>query len=266
MPRVRLPLILLAFGYLAALMLVQTLVLAAVGDHDYRITGYIDVLVELAREPVWWLYQFIIALIMLVTQALFLLPVRSPKPPRAARGRSLFFTLISGAFVGGIVVIVGLLGLSELIAILAFDTTNVMENPVCVSLAGLLLVVNWLLWGCALVVFVRDRWSDTAVGRVVGVLIGGTAIEWIVILPIDAMVRRRTDCYCNTGSFLTLLFGGAALVWLSGPMAYIALTRRRRKAFRATRCERCGYPKGPSPGEQCPECGRMWASVTEKGG
>ena len=81
-----------------------------------------------------------------------------------------------------------------------------------------------------------------------------------MVLPIDLMVRRRTDCYCGTGTFISMCFSAVALLWLTGPGIVIALTHRRRRTARQTHCGRCGQAKGPSPGPVCPECGYAWVA------
>lgn len=55
-------------------------------------------------------------------------------------------------------------------------------------------VLGWLGWSVVLVVFTRGIWADRVLGRIVGVLIGGSSIELIITLPLDIMVRRRSDC------------------------------------------------------------------------
>jgi len=119
---------------------------------------------------------------------------------------------------------------------------------------------SWVSWSFILLVFTREMWADRLLGRIVHVLLAGTIIEFIVILPIDMMVRRRTDCYCATGTFLSICFAGTALLWLAGPGAWIAITSRRHRAVRERYCERCGHANGPTPGEHCPECGCTWMS------
>jgi hypothetical protein len=92
-------------------------------------------------------------------------------------------------------------------------------------------------------------------------LLAGTVVETVVVLPVDIMMRRRTECYCSTGTFYSLCLSAWALLWLCGPGAFLALTSRRRRAWAAEHCARCGYAKGPSPGERCSECGMEWGEA-----
>jgi ribosomal protein S27AE len=51
-----------------------------------------------------------------------------------------------------------------------------------------------------------------------------------------------------------------ALLWLCGPGAFLVLSRKkRRRAWARTHCTKCGYERGPSLAERCPECGHAWA-------
>jgi len=126
---------------------------------------------------------------------------------------------------------------------------------------GLVLVVigTWIGWTVMLLVFARELWTDTLVGRAALLLFGGTVVELLIVLPIDVMVRRRTDCYCAAGTFWSLVMSAVAIMWLTGPGIVLTLTRSRRRLARVTHCGRCGHEKGPTPGEVCPECGFRWA-------
>jgi hypothetical protein len=122
--------------------------------------------------------------------------------------------------------------------------------------------ISWLFWTVLLVRFVRRRQGQGVFGRIVGLLLGGTILEVVVVLPLDILVRRRTDCYCATGSFWTLCLSAWALLWLTGPGIVLALTSKRRRLWWDAHCMQCGYEKGPSPGERCPECGFEWSQGT----
>jgi hypothetical protein len=97
-------------------------------------------------------------------------------------------------------------------------------------------------------------------GRLSAWLLAGTLIELLVVLPMDIMVRRRTSCYCWSGSYYALCTAAIATLWLAGPGVVIALRSRRRRLWSETHCEACGYEKGPRPAEACPECGAAWTS------
>ena len=120
---------------------------------------------------------------------------------------------------------------------------------------------SWLIWSFILLIFTREIWADRMLGRIVHVLLAGTVIELLVIIPIDIMVRRRTDCYCATGTFWSLALAATAVLWLAGPGVFIAAMSKRHRAVRERYCIGCGHAKGPTPGECCPECGCDWHRV-----
>ena len=119
-------------------------------------------------------------------------------------------------------------------------------------IAFAMLGIGWAGWTAVLLIFARGIWADRTLGRLVGLLLGGTIVELLVVLPIDIMVRRRTNCYCVTGTFAAIALSALSIIWLAGPGAVLALRSGRHRAWRETHCERCGYPHGPSPGRAVP--------------
>jgi hypothetical protein len=91
-----------------------------------------------------------------------------------------------------------------------------------------------------------------------GLLLGGTIVELVIVIPIDVLVRHKTSCHCSTPSFHATWFATLALLWLTGPGLLVAALSRRRKPWLEKHCASCGYPKGKEPGPQCPECGYSW--------
>jgi len=88
------------------------------------------------------------------------------------------------------------------------------------------------------------------------VLIGGTLIELLITIPIDAQVRRRTNCYCGEGTFLSLVIGLTAIVWTFGPGVVILFVIRRNQLLaRNGHCLQCGYDLHGLDSARCPECG-----------
>lgn len=253
-----------ALVYLFALVSLFTATIAVIatgGEDWFRAIG------DLIGEPGWWLGCAIFAALFIGSQLLFLLPIFRFRPPTSGRRKSLKFSLVMTVFVGGFLSIALFGAMLELGG--SIFTTNYVRSPWkyggdlldqhwLLPIASAALVFSWLLWSVIIFVFSRQLWADKALGRWIGILLGGTFIELGIIIPIDVMVRRRTDCYCATGTFWSLCIASLAIFWLSGPGMYIAITSKRRRMFRERHCVNCGQAKGPTPGEKCPECGYAW--------
>ncbi len=110
-----------------------------------------------------------------------------------------------------------------------------------------------LIWA-----FVRRGPRETRLQRLASLLFLGTVVEAVAVIPLDVMVRRKTDCYCGEGTFWSLVLCGSAGFLMLGPGVFFLLGRRRRR-WLAGRCEVCEYDmSGCMDAERCPECGAGW--------
>lgn len=204
--------------------------------------------------------------LVIATQIIFLLPVFSNRLGVASKGRSLKRTICAAALVGGFLFTALILSLLELLKVWEpagewiADRSEILGGDVAAVLAVFWasIGIGWLLWLPILFIFARRAGPRRFHERLVVVLLAGTVLETLVIVPIDVMVRRRTDCYCGTGTFLALCISIWAWLWLAGPGIILAITAKRRRLRAETHCLNCGYGKGPSPGAVCPECGYAW--------
>lgn len=224
---------------------------------DLHPQSVVEAIGDIVLDASWWSTVGPIALVLVGTQVVFLIPVLAKRPPKAVRSRPLVVSL----FIGGAVAAGLTLGLA--LAAGEFSATVLewsfdLDDTFTEALFVVLLVGSWAFWSAVLLVFCRGIWADRMLGRVVGLLIGGTLLEVLVVLPLDIMVRRRTDCYCFSGTFFGLCLATGATLWLTGPGIVIALTSKKHRQWRELHCFRCGYAKGPSPGPVCPECGYAW--------
>ena len=210
------------------------------------------------------------ALLVVGTQIIFLLPVFAKRLGVAGQGRSLKRTVCAAGLVGGFLFTGLILSFLELFRVWEpvgewiTDESEILDwdMPAVFVVFWASIVVGWLLWLPILFIFARRAGPRRFHERLIVVLLAGTVLETLVIVPIDVMVRRRTDCYCGTGTFFALCISIWAWLWLTGPGIVLAITAKRRRLLAETHCVNCGYAKGPSPGPVCPECGYAWVEVS----
>lgn len=212
-------------------------------------------------------------LLVVATQIIFLLPVFSKRLGVASQGRSLKRTVCAAGLVGGFLFTGLILSLLELFKVWEpvgewiTNESEILGGDITALLAvfWVSIGVGWLLWLPILFIFARRAGPRRFHERLIVVLLAGTVLETLVIVPIDVMVRRRTDCYCGTGTFFALCISIWAWLWLTGPGIVLAITAKRRRLLAETHCLNCGYAKGPSPGPGCPECGYAWLDASRTG-
>ena len=252
------------------------------GMEDHSSFGsFIELLGIWVAEPMYWVHACILVPVMIGTQVLFLLPV-IPIQVTAGPSRSLRASIILGGLGAAMLTTGFALGLTSLVQLLGGWVKDLdlalytgvegmaIIEPEMYAYPGFLvplafLLVSWFLWSLVLVRFMKRGKPLDRISRLTGLLFAGTLIEIILLIPLEAMIRRRTDCYCATGSFQALLGGTTAAIWLLGPMAFL-LILRRRPAWWTRHCRHCGYRKGPHATGQCPECGNEWGDEPEPAG
>jgi hypothetical protein len=120
------------------------------------------------------------------------------------------------------------------------------------------IAVGWAVGTPLIWAFVRRGPRESRLARLASRLFLGTVIETVAVIPLDVMVRRKTDCYCGEGTFWSLVLCGSAGFLMLGPGVFFLLGRRRRR-WLAGRCEVCEYDmSGCMDAERCPECGAGW--------
>jgi hypothetical protein len=248
-----------AYTFINAVLATALFWLILVDWSEVSLAELPDDVAQMLGEPDWWTWCVVVTAVAVAMQAVFLIPVFAGRPPRGERGAPLAVSLGIGALIAAGLVTALAFSLVDALSLLAPERFDLNDKHAALWVFILLVFAgSWGLWTFCLLVFVRGVWADLVLGRMVGLLLSGTALELLVVVPIDVMVRRRTECYCGTGSFFALCIAAAATLWLAGPGIAIALLSRRHKAWRKTHCGRCGYPMGPTPGQACPECGFPW--------
>lgn len=220
-------------------------------------------------DTAWWAYCGVPVLVLVASQAVFLWPLRDGAVRSKPDGKPLMRMLVIVGFVGAAMTLALFVGLAATAQLIWSYQTG--EDPadydigqsgfvLALVMAGVLVIASWVFWTFVLYQFAARQPKATRFSRLVGMLLAGTVVETLVILPVDIMMRRRTECYCGTGTFYSLCFSAWALFWLAGPGAFLAVTSKRRRAWEAGCCVKCWHVKGPSPAAVCPECGHDWSN------
>jgi hypothetical protein len=117
-------------------------------------------------------------------------------------------------------------------------------------------LLSWLV-ATPLIASYTGRFSSaTRLHRTATVLFGGTIITTAALIPLDVMVRRKTDCYCAEGTFFALSLCWAAGLIVLGPAVFLLPARRHERRLMRGECLKCGYDLRATPGVRCcPECG-----------
>jgi hypothetical protein len=90
------------------------------------------------------------------------------------------------------------------------------------TLAAAVLSASWLFWLGAGWVLARGVPRETALGRMITLVLAGSWIEFMVALPVELVTRDRTkDCPCGSGSWVALVSAGPLLLWSIGPGIFL---------------------------------------------
>lgn len=202
-------------------------------------------------------YCLLLAVVPPMLQSVLVLPFRFDRPQRR-RGVAVYSSLAVAAIGLGVLVAaaVGSVG-----AVIAHYVPSSFDEGYVLLLMLAALGVSWA--GCTTLlvayVHVSDKASDSVIAGLARVLFRGSIVEFVALIPLDVMVRRKTGCYCGEGTLFALIGVGSVALIMAGPAALLPLLARRR-AFRQDRaCEWCGYDMTGTPGASvCPECGKPW--------
>ena len=120
--------------------------------------------------------------------------------------------------------------------------------------AGMLLL--WGLWAWVFYVYWRQGDRYTQLGRMIRGLIAGSVVETLVTIPVHIWATHQRSCYCERGSYTTLVLSGTVLLWAFGPGIVLLYLREKYRRQRVMPfCGQCGYNLTGNLSGICPECG-----------
>jgi hypothetical protein len=211
-----------------------------------------------------WMIPVIIG--FTIAQLIFMLPVRQPGMS-GNHGRSVRKSLcIAGC-------VIGALFFASIFAVLEFLYTvrdfewdfpdDVPGEPY--TTIGAVILFGWLVATPILICFIKPGRKETVLARLSKKLFIGTIVEVALLIPLDVMVRRKTDCYCWAGTYWALTICGFVGVFALGPAVFLPILAKRRKTWYSGHCGVCGYDMDGMPDTpRCPECGTGWKTEPKK--
>lgn len=220
--------------------------------------------IQVATDLDFLFYFIFWASLFTILQGLFLFPVRKPCAI-AKRGTSVWVSLsIAGLLM--VAMALALVFAFESALRLMFGDNGLSDWDPHPAAWISMLVVSWVFFTALLIRFCRATPRETMLSRLASRLFLGTIVEVAAIIPLDIMIRRKTDCYCFGGSYFALSICGTIGLFIAGPAVILVLLCKRRKRWYRGRCDACGYDmSGCVDAERCPECGTGWrpANVTQ---
>jgi len=213
----------------------------------------------------WWPI-WVGAAFISITQGIFLVPTFSPIT-RAGRPRSLRWTVLAAGGIAAMLSTAWLIALFGTLWHFMPSEARSLSSGTLLAVFAAQLVVTWIVW---------HRWISRRVMRhdvpeawIIRRVLAGTGLLIAGTIPLDVIVRRKTQCYCAEGSLIALTWGIGGALWCFGPAIFLRRTRRIRNALRGAFCRGCGHARSPAGEPICPECGlghRFPLTAAEKSG
>jgi len=195
----------------------------------------------------------VVSVIFFAMQALLLSGAPHLRWPKPTRGRWMYVSLAAGALMAGLLTF----GFVAVIGTMAGGNIEWLDSISNSGLIAFVIVIGgpWLFW-FGVFTFL---WTGTWLGkfrRMYRLLLGGTWLEMLITIPVDVSVRKRTKCYCDEGTFFSMMIGITMIFWTFGPgVVLLFFNIRGRLQYPQGICAHCGYDLRGLPEPRCPECG-----------
>jgi hypothetical protein len=230
------------------------------------------------KEAGPWIYAVISTAVIVASQIIFIIPMATP-PKLTTKGRSLRLQMLMAGLLGTILTVVFAMLVASFITSIVLDQAkedgwgyafmlfsgvwilelgNIeledLQDPMFLGNVGFIFT-TWCIWSSLLWKHIKRSKHDPGVlANFTGKLFAGSLVEILLSIPLFVMVKRKTNCYCDTGSFGAMIMSVMACLWLFGPFMFIVLVWRKRPWTR-THCFACGYPRKIKKANICSECG-----------
>ena len=231
-------------------------------------------------EP--WSYGVNLAIVLgmlLLAQWAFLRPGRGWTVRVTTIGRPLKSAVIAAALMAMLLTIGGIALLLELpnwwtpIMGMSADGDDSVAGGWGITGVWAAMLIAWGVWAWVFFLYWRQGDRYTQMGKMIRALVAGSVLEIFVAVPVHVWAVRQRECYCCRGTYVTLVFAGAVLLFAFGPgivLLYAREKHRRGKLLwgQAFECPKCRYDlRGsiPAGSRTCPECGTAIPNSPKRG-
>ncbi|HUB27435.1 MAG TPA: hypothetical protein VL992_18560 [Tepidisphaeraceae bacterium] len=188
------------------------------------------------QEPPYVIAVALYLAVFLTTQWFFLSPRGSWRIKLNESGRPMKLSIVAAALMAALLTFGVLAALAQLAGWWpGISDSNVNgDRPVAWPRWPIVLVLGacWIVWAAIFFVYWRKGTHATQLGRMLRGLFAGSILETIVATPVHVLALRNEndrDCYCQSGSYTALVFGGTVLLWTFGPGLVLLFLREKER-------------------------------------
>lgn len=183
------------------------------------------------------------ALVLLVLQVVLLAPVLGKPSIQPGKGRSLIFSgvlvgLVAAAMLTGLAMAIGEWIIAESPTFVAATESNEIQNQFddealhrSSIIFTIALPISWIIFGILFCLTLLRSQSPNRLKRLVLWVLVASAAEYVLLIPINVVVAKRSECYCVLGSSFALGFSVAAFAVLLGPFVLLVFCNHRYRAL-----------------------------------
>lgn len=223
--------------------------------YSFDFEGFFRLLID----PEWAVRAAAAVGVFTLVQGLFLLPIARPTMNTDGRGMPVWASAAAAGLAIAILWAAAVFAVIGGLQLVDLADWNTWPEWTLLSVLGASSLLAWIVATPVVHRFVSGPGRESRLGKVAAAIFLGTVVEAVAIVPLDVMTRRKTSCYCDTGTFWALTACGTVGMLVIGPAVFLPLLARRRRRWHLGHCDVCGYDMTGTPkAERCPECGTGW--------
>lgn len=176
--------------------------------------------ISVSSDPQGTMWVLILAPVILFTQFLMVSATSKVNFCGAHAKNAIWIPAVIGGLLFAILSFGFIIGLAEVLYLNSSQLTIIL----C-----LLIPISWIVW--AIVFFLRYRGTnpDSATGKILRLVLAGSVLELIAMLPMHILASSRGGCFAGLFTALGLSVGVCVAFWAFGPGIILLFIRHYKK-------------------------------------